>query len=48
VINVDKKEYKKYIRNVAEMEILVEDVLGILRKDIDREKEKIRGRKDED
>ena len=36
-----EEEYKKFIRNKAEIELLIEDVVGNLRRDIDKEKEEI-------
>ena len=41
-----EEEYKKNIRKKAEIELLIEDVLGNLRRDIDKEKEKIKEEKD--
>ena len=41
-----KEEYRKNIRKIAEIELLVDDILITLRKDIDREKERIKEEKD--
>ena len=37
-----KEDYKEFIKNIAEVELLIEDIQKTLRKDINKEKEKLR------